>query len=964
MPRLFLVDAYALIFRSYYAFINRPMRNASGLNTSPVFGFTKFVRDMIVREQPDYLGVAFDPKGGNFRHDLYPEYKANRSATPEDIVAAVPYIKRILKAMCIPVLEVSGYEADDVIGTLSRKATECGFDVRMVTPDKDYGQLVSARSAMYKPAKGDEGVEIVDCEGIRAHYGFDDPRLVIDILALMGDASDNVPGVPGIGEKGAIKLVNKYGTVENILEHLDELTPKQRASIEANREQLMLAKRLVTINTDVPIEFLPEELRMCAPDSEELRVLFTELGFARFLHEIDSVPYSPFRAKGCEECARAAAEAAQNGAQKAQTTPAVATQTSLFGDESASVMSQPVMPSSANEEVAAMGDLFAAAEMQSIANVEHEYIVADDDATLSRVAEELSGVGEFAFDVETTGFDLWGDRLVGISIATRPHKAYYIPLNPDNATQRLEYLRAALESESTVKIGQNIKFDMLWLRRYGIAVRGFKVDTMILHYLLDAESRHSMNYMSRILLNYDPIEITSLIGSGARQLTMDRVALDTIAEYAAEDADITLQLKEVLWPKVVSEGFETLYRTVEEPLLDVLADMEWEGVRIDSEALGAYAVELTGAMDAIEEQIRTLAESPDLNVNSSRQLGEVLFERLKVDPKPRKTKTKQYATDEEYLQSLAGRHPIIPLILEYRGLKKLLSTYVEALPRLVNSATGRIHTSYNQAVTATGRLSSTNPNLQNIPIRDELGRPIRAAFVARDAEHVLLSADYSQVELRLMAHLSADEALCEAFHRGEDIHAATAARIAGKNIDEVTSDERRRAKTANFGIIYGISAFGLAQRLGIPRSEAKELIDGYFRSYPGVKEYMDRVVSEARERGYVSTLFGRRRTLADINSRNAVARGLAERNAINAPLQGSAADIMKLAMIEVARRLRSQGLKAKMILQVHDEIVIDTPRSEVEAVRRIVTESMEGVTQLRVALPAEAGVGNNWLEAH
>ena len=955
MPRLFLVDAYALIFRSYYAFINRPMRNASGLNTSPVFGFTKFIRDMIVREKPDYLGVAFDPHGGNFRHELYPEYKANRSATPEDIIAAVPYIKRILNAMCIPVLEISGFEADDVIGTLSRKASECGFNVCMVTPDKDYGQLVSPRSVMYKPAKGDEGIEIVDCEGIRAHYGFDDPTLVIDILALMGDASDNVPGVPGIGEKGAMKLVNKYGRVEQILQHLDELTPKQRASIEANREQLMLAKRLVTIDTDVPIDFLPEELRMCAPDSEALRALFTELGFARFLHEIDSVPYSPFRASGCEECARAAQS-------RVEATPAMgAVQTSLFGDE---VSATPAPTPARTVESAPEADLFSTSEMLSAATVEHTYEIVNDNESLARLAAELSACGEFAFDTETSGFDFRGDCLVGVSIAIEPHRAYYIPIMPENATERLEFLRRAMEDDQVVKIGQNIKFDLLWLRRYGIEVRGFKVDTMILHYLLDAESRHSMNYMARTLLNYDPIEITSLIGSGARQLTMDRVALDVIAEYAAEDADITLQLYRELWPKVVSEGFEQLYRTVEEPLIDVLADMEWEGVRIDSAALGEYSVELTAAMDAIEAKIRELADAPDLNVNSSRQLGEVLFEHLKIDDKPRKTKTKQYSTDEEYLQSLASRHPIIPLILEYRGLKKLLSTYVEALPKLVNPATGRIHTSYNQAVTATGRLSSTNPNLQNIPIRDELGRPIRAAFVARDADHLLLSADYSQVELRLMAHLSADEALCEAFHRGEDIHAATAARIFGKPIEEVTSDERRRAKTANFGIIYGISAFGLAQRLGISRTEAKDLIEGYFRSYPAVKAYMDRVVTEAREQGFVTTLFGRRRTLADINSRNAVARGLAERNAINAPLQGSAADIMKLAMIEVSRRFRAEGLRSKMILQVHDEIVIDTLRSEVDTVRRIVTESMESVANLRVALPAEAGIGDNWLAAH
>ncbi len=946
MPKLFLVDAYALIFRSYYAFIHRPMRNSAGLNTSPIFGFTKFIRDIIVRERPDYLGVAFDPHGGNFRHQLYPEYKANRSETPEDIITAVPYIKQILDAMCIPVLEVAGYEADDVIGTLSCRASEAGFDVFMVTPDKDYGQLVGDRVVMYKPAKGDDGIEIIDRAAIRAHYGFDNPRLVADILALWGDASDNVPGVPGVGEKGAIKLVNTYGDVEQILANIDHLTPRQKSAFEQGREQLRLSKRLVTIDTNVPIDFLPEELRMCAPDTERLRALFAELNFARFLREMESSTPSPFRASDCADCLRAQTKPQPKAPQGGM-------QGSLF-DEPVSV--------TASAEI--QGDLFAAPEMRSVATVEHTYEVVDDEQSLRALAGRLMTCDAFAFDTETSGFDFWNDRLVGVSIAIEPHQAYYIPLTPDNVQSRLEMLREAFEAENITKIGQNIKFDMLWLRRYGVGVAGFKLDTMILHYLLDAESRHSMNYMARTLLDYDPIEITTLIGSGARQLTMDRVALSAIAEYAAEDADITLQLCNVLWPRVKDEGFEKLYRTIEEPMIDVLADMEWEGVRIDTEALARYAQSLNVELTTIEQTIRQMADMPDLNVNSSRQLGEVLFERLKVDSKPRKTKTKQYATDEEYLQFLSSRHPIIPLILEYRGIKKLLSTYVEALPLLVNSTTGRIHTSYNQAVTATGRLSSTNPNLQNIPIRDERGKPIRAAFVAADAEHVLLSADYSQVELRLMAHLSGDEALLDAFRRGEDIHAATAARIFGKSIEEVTNDERRRAKTANFGIIYGISAFGLAQRLGISRSEAKDLIDGYFRSYPAVRDYMERVVAEARESGAVTTLFGRRRELADITSRNAVARGLAERNAINTPLQGSAADIMKLAMIEVRRRFRAEGVRSRMILQVHDEIVVDTLRSEVDTVRRIVTESMEGAAQLRIVLEAEAGVGDNWLDAH
>ena len=943
------------------------MRNRAGMNTSIVYGFTKFLRDIQKREKPDLLGVAFDPKGGCFRRDIYPEYKANRPATPEDILLSVPYVKRIVEAMCIPVLEVPGYEADDVIGTLAKKADDAGYEVFMVTPDKDYGQLVGDNRKLYKQ-KGDE-VEIIDKEAIKAKYGIDRPELVRDILALWGDSSDNIPGVPGVGEKGASKMVQAYGEVENIIANADKIGGKTGANILANEEQLRLAKVLTTIRLDVPIEFDEEALTVCCPKVDELRALYTELDLKVFLADLHNLAPAedlsvPQQAPQTQLANMARAKSAQ------QKKASLEGQGSLFGDLFAPVATPTEVATESVGE--AQADLFANAFATS-ATTPHKYTTIFTADALREVVAGISGQSHFCFDLETTGFNIFGDRIVGMSLATKAHEAWYVPfghnadVRPRNEIEA-EYasiLRPLFENENIAKVGQNMKFDILFLRTLGIAVKGAKWDTMLVHYLLDAESRHGMDALAERYLNYSPISIETLIGKGAKQLTMDMVGVERVAEYASEDADITLQLYDALRPQLEQEAsLLKLYHEVEEPMIDVLADMEWEGVCIDSDALRNYSSVLSQKLAAIEAEIREMANEPEININSSRQLGELLFAKMRITAKPKMTKTKQFCTDEEYLQSFAGEHKVVDLILEYRGLKKLLSTYVDSLPQLVNPVTGHIHTSYNQAVTATGRLSSANPNLQNIPVREDVGRPIREAFVPSDERHELLSADYSQVELRLMAHLSGDENLCEAFREGKDIHAATAARIFKKSIEEVTSEERRRAKTANFGIIYGISAFGLSQRLRIPRAEAKVLIDGYFESYPKVKEYMDNVVAMAREKGYVETLFGRRRYLADIDSRNANARSLAERNAINAPIQGTAADIMKRAMVNVARRFKEEGIRSRITMQVHDEIVVDLLRTERAKVEQIVREEMEGAVKLSIPLTAECGVGENWLAAH
>ena len=958
MKKLFLVDAYALIFKYYYAFLGRPMRNREGMNTSVVFGFVKFLRDIQKRERPDLLGVAFDPKGGSFRRDIFPEYKANRSETPEDILLSIPYVKRVLDAMCIPILEVAGYEADDVIGTLSQKGVEAGYDVYMVTPDKDYGQLVRDNCRIYKQRGAEGSIEIVDREAIREKYGIDDPQLVRDILALWGDASDNIPGVPGIGEKIACKLVREWGTVENILDNVSKIKGKQGEKIAGWADNLRLAKRLTTICLDVPIPFREEDLTVCDPHIDQLRGIFAELDFKAFMNDLTNLaPAEPLPEGPRQEAQTQLAEMARAKSAAAKKA-ALAGQGNLFGD--------PVVPLPAAQEVP-VAELQAEAEAMQFRTAQttpHEYTLVESAAQLREVVAAVGRYPEFCFDTETTGFDIFNDRIVGLSLAVEPFKAWYVPFLEKDTPEYAEIVRPLFEDEKIAKIGQNIKFDLMVLRRLGITIRGRMYDTMILHYLLDPESRHNMNALAEKYLNYKPIEIETLIGKGSKQLTMDLVNVERVKEYAAEDADVTLQLKQALYPMIEQIGLQHLYFEIEEPMIAVLADIEMAGVRIDSEALAVYAVELNRKLAELEAAIRTEAGEPNLNINSARQLGEVLFGKMRIAEKLKMTKTKQFCTDEDYLQSFARKHRIVDLILEYRGVKKLLSTYVEALPQLVNRSTGRIHTSFNQAVTATGRLSSTNPNLQNIPVRDDMGRRIRKAFIPSDDDHLLLSADYSQVELRLMAHLSGDESLIAAFEHGEDIHAATAAKLFNKTLDEVTSEERRRAKTANFGIIYGISAFGLSQRLEIPRKEAKEIIDGYFASYPGVKKYMDNVVEKAKEEGFVSTIFGRRRYLNDIASHNAIARGLAERNAVNAPIQGSAADIMKIAMINVHRRFAAEGIRSRVILQVHDELVVDMLRSEQERVTAIVTECMESAAQLKVRLIADAGVGGNWLEAH
>lgn len=960
MERIYLLDAYALIYRSYYAFMSRPMRNSRGINTSAVFGFVKFLRDIIMKETPHYLGVAFDPKGGNFRNELFPAYKANRSETPEDIIIAVPYIKRILEAMGIPCLEVPRYEADDVIGTLASKAAAAGYEVYMVTPDKDFGQLVRENVYIYKQRKSSDEIEIIGCPELKEHYGIDDPRLIIDILALWGDASDNIPGVMGIGEKGAMKLVNEYGTVENILARVDELKGKQKENIIAGREQLLLSKTLATIDVDTPIDFIPSALKMENPDCDALREVFKELEFNMFLREMDSTRQTPFvkAVKGAPPCSSVVPVMGSGEVSSATDT---LVQRDLFGN--------PVAVSDSKNNVAKesvlMFDESSSGGYKTIADVPHQYHTITTPQQLSSLVARLSREEAFCFDTETAGFDCRTDRIVGISFSAKEGEAYYVPISEGDEDGFLKMLKPLFEEASIAKIGQNIKFDIMVLSVAGVEVCGFKYDTMILHYLLDPESRHNMNHLARFYLNYSPIEIETLIGRGSKQLTMDIVPLDAVAEYGAEDADVTFRLKNVLWPQVEEMGFGNLYRDIEEPLIGVLAEIELTGVKIDVEQLREYGRELNIEMDAIERRIREIAGVPDLNVNSSRQLGIVLFEQLRIDPKPKKTKTKQYSTDEEYLTYLSDRHPVVDMILEYRGLKKLLSTYIEALPMLVSPVTGHVHTSFNQAVTSTGRLSSTNPNLQNIPIRTPQGRRIREAFVPSDAQHLILSADYSQVELRLMAHLSGDEALIEAFRQGEDIHRATAARLFGITQQDVTAEHRRKAKTANFGIIYGISAFGLKQRMGnISMEEAKQIIDGYFRAYPKVKEYMERVVVEARDNGYVETIFGRRRYLPDIRSGNSVVRSLAERNAINAPIQGSAADIIKIAMSRVQGRFRAEGIRSRMILQVHDELVVDMLRDEQERVVAIVKETMESAAQLSVRLVADYGVGDNWLTAH
>lgn len=921
--KLFLIDAYALIYRSYYAFIKNPRINSKGVNTSAVFGFINTLEDVLKREQPTHIAVAFDPKGPTFRHEAFEQYKAQREETPEVIRQSVPVIKEVIQAYHIPILEVPYYEADDVIGTVAKQAAANGFEVYMMTPDKDYGQLVADHIYMYRPKFGGD-YEVLGVSEVLEKYQLQSTEQVIDLLGLMGDTADNIPGCPGVGEKTAQKLLAEFGSIENLLANTDKLKGAQKKKVEENGEQIRFSKFLATIKTDVPITFDAELCKRVAPDEDRLVELYTELEFKTFIN----------RLKGESSVASSSKE------------PKAAVQYDLFATE-------PVVES----EVSSLAD---------INTMPHSYYLADTAEKQIALCEQLLQEKSFAFDTETEGLDPLTAGLVGMSFAIREQEAWYVPVpaNREEATDIVLRLAPALQHPEIEKVGQNIKFDILALRKYGVRVKGPLFDTMLAHYLLNPELRHGMDYLAETYLKYKTVPIEDLIGpKGKKQASMRTVPIEQIKEYAAEDADVTLRLKHYFAPLLKQEGLESLFFEMEMPLIYVLAEMEATGVKLDTNALKQSSEVLSQQLTALEESIYDLA-GQSFNINSTKQVGEILFDKLKLDEKAKKTKTGGYSTSEEVLEKIRGKHPIVDKLLEYRGIKKLLSTYIDALPALIHPETGKIHTSFNQAVTATGRLSSTNPNLQNIPVRDELGREIRKAFIADDDDCIFFSADYSQIELRLMAHLSNDPHMVEAFCSGADIHAATAAKIYGIPVEEVTSDMRRKAKTANFGIIYGISVFGLAERLSIPRAESKELIDGYFQTYPRIKEYMEESIRVAKEKGYVETLFKRKRFLPDINSHNAIVRGYAERNAINAPIQGSAADIIKLAMIRIHQRFEAEHLKSRMILQVHDELNFNVRKEEFDRVKEIVLDCMEHVLQLRVPLIADCGEGKNWLEAH
>lgn len=922
--RLFLLDAYALIYRSYYAFIKNPRINSKGINTSAILGFVNTLEEVLKKENPSHIAIGFDPQGPTFRHEAYEQYKAQREETPEVIRYSVPIIKEIIHAYNIPILEVPGFEADDVIGTLAKLAEKEGFDTYMMTPDKDYGQLVSPHIFMYRPKFGGD-FEVLGPEEIKAKYNIQSPEQVIDILGLMGDSSDNIPGCPGVGEKTAIKLITDFGGIENLLAHTEELKGALKNKIEENRSQIEFSKFLATIRTDVPLAFDEKSLRREPVDSEKLRPIFEELEFRNLTERV-------------------------LGNQPMAAAPKRAAQPSLFDQ---------------TPEPEPEGKSTPETTFTDISSTPHKYHLVDTAEKMWDLAALLACAPAFAFDTETTGIDPMSVELVGMSFAMKEHEAYYIPIPEDRtkAHETVNIFKSALENPKSLKIGQNIKYDYIVLHNYGINVKGDFFDTMVAHYLLQPEQYHNMDYLANIYLKYKPVPIEELIGpKGKKQLSMRQVPVEEVCRYAAEDADVTLQLKNRLEKELAAEKMEKLFYEIEMPLTRVLADMEITGVNVDIEELKSSSDLLTRRLGELEQEIYQLAGTT-FNVSSARQVGEILFEWLKIDEKAKKTKTGQYSTTEEILEKLRSRHPIVGKILDQRGIRKLLSTYINALPELINPKTGKIHTSFNQTVTATGRLSSSNPNLQNIPIRDNEGREIRRAFVP-DPGCVFFSADYSQIELRIMAHLSGDQHMIEAFREGSDIHAATAAKIYKIPIDKVTSDMRRKAKTANFGIIYGISVFGLAERLNIPRSEAKILIDGYFESYPQIKEYMNRSIEVAREKGFVETICGRKRMLPDIHSHNSVVRGYAERNAINAPIQGSAADIIKIAMIRIARRLEEGQLKSRMILQVHDELNFNVPAEELEQVKAIVREEMENAYSLQVPLLADCGTGANWLEAH
>lgn len=921
MKKFYLLDAYALIYRAYYGLIRSPRINSKGQNTSAIFGFLTTLNEVLQKEQPDLLAIGFDPAGHTFRHELFPEYKAQREATPEDIKRAVPIIKDLIKAYRIPILEVPGFEADDVIGTMAKTAVRKGYEVRMITPDKDYAQLVEPNLLMQRPGHGNAPWEILGPQEVCEKYGLQSPLQVIDYLALMGDAADNIPGCPGVGPKTATTLLQQFGSCEDIIAHSSELKGAVRKKIEEHVDEIKLSKVLTTIKTDVPLQYDFEQFKIEEPDKEALRQIFTELEFRSFLTKLD-------------------------GPQKSSKSAPV--ELSLFGSESTE--------DKGNDSER----LFSRLE-----NLSYEYKLVDNETEAKELVDFLLTNEIFSLDTETTSIEALDAKLVGLSFSTEDFRAWYVPVSreTEKAKKILEIFRPVYENPKILKVGQNLKYDLTVLANYGIHLSGPLFDTMLAHYLIQPELRHNMDYLAEIYLNYKTIHIEELIGpKGRGQKNMGDLEPKDIYKYACEDADVTLRLMKPLAEELRKNSLEEVFQNIEMPLMPVLARMERNGVVLDTETLKEVENDFTLRLQTLEKDIYELA-GHEFTINSPRQVGEVLFGELKLSEKVKKTKSGQYSTSEEVLRDLHSKHPIVQKILDYRGLKKLLSTYVEALPKLINPATGHIHTSFNQAVTATGRLSSSNPNLQNIPVRGEDGREIRKAFIP-EAGEIFFSADYSQIELRIMAHLSGDEHMIEAFNAGHDVHAATAARIFHKDIKDISKDERRKAKTANFGIIYGISAFGLAERMDVSRTEAKELIDSYFEMYPKIKDYISKAVDTAREKGYIETEFGRRRYLPDINSRNAVVRGYAERNAVNAPIQGTAADIIKIAMIRVQQRLDAEGCKARMMLQVHDELNFSVPTDEFDKVKRIVIEEMQGAYKMSVPLEADCGEGKNWLEAH
>ena len=920
MAKLFLIDAYALIYRSYYAFIKSPRINSKGLNTSAVMGFCNTLNEVLTKEKPTHIGVAFD-HGKTFRHDAFPEYKAQREETPEDIKLSVPLIKQVLEAMRIPILQVDGFEADDIIGTVATRFGADGIETFMLTPDKDYGQLIGPNVFMYRPRHGG-GYEILGEKEVEAKYGIPTPAQVIDLLALMGDSADNFPGCPGVGEKTAAKLINQFGSIDNMLQHTDEIKGKLREKVENAVEDIKMSKFLATIRTDVPMQLDLDELKVEQPDETKLRAIFEELEFKtlinKFLNKGESKPKTDNN------------------------------QLDLFAENTTNESDEPKN-----------------AKFESIKTTQHEYKLVENEEELRQLCDFFITKESVSIDTETTSTDAISAELVGLSFSVEEKKAFYVavPANYEEALKIVQIFKPLYESDKIMKIGQNIKYDYEVLTRYGVTLQGKMFDTMIAHYLIQPELHHNMDYMAETLLGYQTIHIEELLGpKGKKQKNMRDLSPTDIYEYAAEDADITLRLKNVLEPRLKELGVEELFWNIEMPLVRVLADMELNGVCLDTEALQDTSKIFTERMKQYEQEIYKEA-GEEFNISSPKQVGDILFGKLQIMDKPKKTKTGQYVTSEEVLQSLENKSPIVRNILNYRGMKKLLSTYIDALPKLINPRTGHIHTSFNQALTATGRLSSSDPNLQNIPVRTDDGKEIRKCFIPEEG-CLFFSADYSQIELRIMAHLSEDENMMEAFREGHDIHRATAAKIWHVDIDKVTDAQRKKAKQANFGIIYGITTYGLAQRMDIPNGEAKELIEGYFRTFPKVQAYMEHAKEVARAKGYAETLFHRRRYLADINSRNATVRGFAERNAINAPIQGTEADIIKVAMVRIWERFKKEGIRSKMILQVHDELNFSVFPEEREQVERIVIEEMQNAYPLNVPLIADAGWGKNWLEAH